>query len=82
VTIIKKRSVVVNGKKTTLSLENEFWSAFNMIASETGTSNRNILTELSKQHTNLSSAVRLTVLTYYVERAKSSKQSPGIRTVK
>ena len=81
-TMVKKWSVVVNGKQTTLSLEDEFWSAFKMIASATGTSRRNILTELSKQHTNLSSAVRLAVLTYYVERAKSSQQSPGIRTVR
>ena len=68
--IIKKRSVVVNGKKTTLSLEDEFWSAFNMMASTTGTSKRDTLTKLATQHTNLSSAVRLAGLTYYVERAK------------
>jgi predicted DNA-binding ribbon-helix-helix protein len=67
---IKKWSVVVNGVKTSLSLENEFWIAFDTVARAAGTSKRNVLTTLSEKHTNLSSAVRVAVLTYYVEQAQ------------
>ena len=67
---IKKRSVVFNGKKTSISLEDEFWTAFDLIATVTGTPKREMLTDLSKEHTNLSSAVRVAVLNYYVERAE------------
>jgi predicted DNA-binding ribbon-helix-helix protein len=49
---------------------NEFWFAFETVAKAAGTSKGNVLTTLSEQHTNLSSAVRVAVLTYYVERAQ------------
>jgi predicted DNA-binding ribbon-helix-helix protein len=67
---IKKRSVIVNGKKTSVSLEDDFWLAFDIIARATDTSKWTILAALSKQHANLSSGVRVAVLSYYVERAK------------
>src|SRR3954447_9483948 len=67
---IKKRSVIVNGKKTSVSLEDDFWLAFDIIARATDTSKWTILAALSKQHANLSSGVRVAVLSYYIERAK------------
>jgi predicted DNA-binding ribbon-helix-helix protein len=30
--VVKKRSVVVGGRKTSISLEDEFWDALNLIA--------------------------------------------------
>ena len=64
---IIKRSVVVGGHRTSVSLEDDFWSALKEIASA-----RNMpLSELVeiinayRQHSNLSSAIRLFVLGYY-----------------
>jgi predicted DNA-binding ribbon-helix-helix protein len=68
--VIKKWSVVVNGVKTSISLENEFWFAFDTVARAAGTSKGNVLTTLSEQHTNLSLSVRVAVPAYYVERAQ------------
>lgn len=63
---ITKRSIVIAGRKTSLSLEDEFWRAFKEIASARETT----LTELagsidSGRAGNLSSAIRLFVLAYY-----------------
>jgi predicted DNA-binding ribbon-helix-helix protein len=67
---VVKRSVVVGGHKTSVSLEDAFWSAFKEIAND-----RHItLSELAavidagRPHGNLSSAIRLFVLEFYRDR--------------
>ena len=64
---IVKRSIVIAGHKTSVSLEDAFWKALKEIAA-----GRNMtLSELvgaidaERRHGNLSSAVRLFVLDYY-----------------
>lgn len=67
---IKKRSVVLHGRKTSLSLENEFWQAVLEICHHREMTVSRLVEELeaSRDHANLSSAVRLYVLQYYRDR--------------
>jgi predicted DNA-binding ribbon-helix-helix protein len=62
-----KHSTVINGLKTSVSLEKEFWSALKEIATVQGTTVSAIIgaIELKRDHTNLCSALRLFVLDFY-----------------
>ena len=64
ISALRKRSMILHGRKTSVSLEDEFWGAFRRIAQE----DRMTCSELAervdaarKDH-NLSSAIRLFVL--------------------
>ena len=59
-----KRSVVIGGHKTSISLEDAFWGALKEIAQAQGASLAQTLTEIdtTRQQNNLSSAIRLFVL--------------------
>jgi predicted DNA-binding ribbon-helix-helix protein len=61
---IIKRSVVFNGHKTSVSLEDPFWNSLKEIAIAHGVTLSKLVAEIDKarQHNNLSSAVRLFVL--------------------
>jgi predicted DNA-binding ribbon-helix-helix protein len=62
--LIVKRSVVFNGHKTSVSLEDAFWNSLKEIANTHGVTLSQLVAEIDKarQHNNLSSAVRLFVL--------------------
>jgi predicted DNA-binding ribbon-helix-helix protein len=65
-TVIKKRSVLIAGHATSLSLEAEFWSALREIARRRGQSlNRLIGSVDAARSGNLSSALRVFVLECY-----------------
>jgi predicted DNA-binding ribbon-helix-helix protein len=68
---IVKRSIVFNGKKTSLSLEDEFWNALKEIAAERHVKLSDLVTAIDgrREHANLSSAIRLFVLDYYRNQA-------------
>jgi predicted DNA-binding ribbon-helix-helix protein len=74
---IVKRSVVLAGHKTSVSLEEPFWKGLKDIALE----RRQTLSELigsldtQRKFSNLSSTVRLFVLNYYQERLASERGS-------
>jgi predicted DNA-binding ribbon-helix-helix protein len=59
-----KRSVVIEGHKTSVSLEDPFWNDLKEIASVHRTTTSKMIAEIDKtrQHNNLSSAIRLFVL--------------------
>lgn len=63
-----------------MSLEDEFWIAFDKIAKATVASKNNVLAKLSNEQSNLSFAVRLSVLRYYVDRAKMIETIAGTAT--
>lgn len=69
---VLKRSIVVAGHKTSVSLEQEFWTAMREISD----ARRHTLSELvgeidrTRKDGNLSSAIRLFVLDYYRASAK------------
>lgn len=62
-----KRSVVVRGRKTSVSVEDEFWRALQDIARVRGQSLATLVSEIdaSRGAANLSSHLRLFVLDYY-----------------
>jgi predicted DNA-binding ribbon-helix-helix protein len=68
-----KRSIVVGGHKTSVSLEEAFWSGMKDIAGERGNTLSDLVSEIdgSRQQGNLSSAIRLFVLEHFKDRAAS-----------
>jgi predicted DNA-binding ribbon-helix-helix protein len=68
--LVVKRSAVVAGHKTSVSLEEEFWKSLKEIAASGEMSLSNLLTAIDsgRHHGNLSSAIRLFVLSYYREQ--------------
>jgi predicted DNA-binding ribbon-helix-helix protein len=73
-----KRSVIIAGAQTSVSLEDEFWEALKEIANERGTRVSDLVKSIKGDGTaNLSSAVRLFVLGYYQDQIFSlQKQTP------
>lgn len=60
---MKKRSVVLAGHRTSVSLENAFWEALKAIAGRRNSTVNQLVTEIDKQRDgNLSSAIRVYVL--------------------
>ena len=68
---IVKRSVVLAGHKTSVSLEDAFWRGLKDIAWSRRTTLANLINniDLDRERGNLSSALRLFVLNYYQARA-------------
>ena len=63
---MRKRSVVIAGHRTSVSLENAFWNALKAIATSRGLTVNQMVTEIdSRRSGNLSSAIRLFVLDSY-----------------
>ena len=60
---LKKRSVVIAGHPTSVSLEVAFWEALKEIARSQGTSAAALIADIDEERTsNLSSAIRVFVL--------------------
>lgn len=60
---LKKRSILVSGHATSVSLEDEFWQALVDLAGRRSLSLNQLVTEIDRTRTgNLSSALRLAVL--------------------
>jgi len=60
---MRKRSVVIAGHRTSVSLENAFWDSLKSIAGQRGETVNQIVTKIDGQRSgNLSSAIRLFVL--------------------
>ena len=64
---IVKRSIVIDGHKTSVSLEDPFWSALKDIALEKQETLSNLVASIDRDRRqgNLSSAIRLFVLERY-----------------
>jgi predicted DNA-binding ribbon-helix-helix protein len=77
---VLKRSIVVAGHKTSVSLEDAFWSGLKDIAGRRLMTLSGLVTAIDKerQHTNLSSALRLFVLDFY--RSQVSDMEPDDQT--
>jgi predicted DNA-binding ribbon-helix-helix protein len=65
--VIKKRSIVVAGRRTSISLEDDFWKSLREIAGGRGETLSRMIASIDedRQFANLSSAIRLFVLRYY-----------------
>ena len=78
----RKRSVVIAGHKTSVSLEPEFWDALKEIASNRGISVNQIVRDVDTNHEgNLSSAIRIFVLRHYRTLAVGSATPRGINDI-
>jgi predicted DNA-binding ribbon-helix-helix protein len=67
---VVKRSIVIAGHKTSVSLEDAFWKGLKEIASARDTTLSDLVAAIDseRQHGNLSSAIRLYVLDFYRNR--------------
>jgi predicted DNA-binding ribbon-helix-helix protein len=76
---IIKRSIELHGHKTSVSLEDEFWTALRSIAHAQNISLPALLQiiDQGREGANLSSAIRVHVLSYY--RAQAEPATPGPR---
>ena len=77
---IIKRSIVIAGHKTSVSLEDAFWEGLKEIARERHTLLSGLVAAIDsdRQNANLSSAIRLFVLDFY--RAQISHAEEAQRT--
>jgi predicted DNA-binding ribbon-helix-helix protein len=81
--LVTKRSIVIAGHKTSVSLEDAFWTGLKEIAIGRDKTLSDLVAEIDagRPHGNLSSAIRLFVLDYYRAQsnghaAESSDQTP------
>jgi predicted DNA-binding ribbon-helix-helix protein len=72
---VVKRSIVIAGHKTSVSLEDAFWKGLKDIAGERETTLSDLVAAIDseRQHGNLSSAIRLFVLDFYRNRLSEHK---------
>src|SRR3974390_2836309 len=68
--VIIKRSIVLNGHKTSVSLENEFWEGLRQIAESQKSKVSALVQRIDRERTNrnLSSAIRIYVFNHFRER--------------
>lgn len=71
---VVKRSIVIGGHKTSVSLEEAFWNGVKEISGARGKTLSELVSEIdgSRQQGNLSSAIRLFVLDYFKAGAPSA----------
>jgi len=79
---VKKRSIVIGRHKTSISLEDSFWSSLRQIARERVTTVSELIGTLdaSRNGGNLSSTIRVFVLDHYRNNV-SRMALPGPRTL-
>jgi len=84
---VVKRSIVIAGHKTSVSLEDAFWKGLKEIAATRNIPLSDLVSTIDneRQHGNLSSAIRLFVLDYYRAQAggadMSGREFSPVRTV-
>jgi predicted DNA-binding ribbon-helix-helix protein len=73
---VLKRSIVVAGHKTSVSLEDAFWNGLKEIGVERHMTLSDLVAAIDaqRQHGNLSSAIRLFVLDFYRTQFSGAKE--------
>ena len=76
---IIKRSIIVDGHKTSICLEDAFWSSLKEIAQAQGATVSQTVTEIekSRQRGTLSGAIRLFVLDWVRSKSGGRRRSNG-----
>ncbi|HKS85828.1 MAG TPA: ribbon-helix-helix domain-containing protein [Pseudolabrys sp.] len=81
-----KRSIILHGHKTSVSLEDEFWTGLQEIAADRDTSLSMLIEQIDRErdNCNLSSAVRIYVFTYFRARTgrPQSEAEPSAASVR
>jgi Uncharacterized protein related to arylsulfate sulfotransferase involved in siderophore biosynthesis len=75
---VVKRSIVIAGHKTSVSLEDAFWTGLKEIATGRDMTLSDLVASIDtdRRHGNLSSAIRLFVLDYYRGRTGDGGDDP------
>ena len=76
---ILKRSVIIAGHRTSVSLEDDFWRALKEIAGKRGTTLKELVATIKADRTagSLSSALRMFVLVHFQDQILAfKKQTP------
>jgi predicted DNA-binding ribbon-helix-helix protein len=81
---VLKRSIVISGRNTSVSLEDEFWDALREIATQQGATMSALVSTLDsdRQHQNLCSMIRLFVLDHYRAQADPRRSAEGLSNEK
>jgi predicted DNA-binding ribbon-helix-helix protein len=76
---VVKRSIVIAGHKTSVSLEDAFWKGLKEIASGRDATLSELVASIDadRQHGNLSSALRLFVLDFYRNQVREEVSLQG-----
>ena len=76
---VVKRSVVIDGHKTSVSLEDPFWTELKNIAHGQQVTLSDLVSKIegTRAQSNLSSAIRLFVLHHFQERMDVAKAHPS-----
>jgi len=76
---VVKRSIVISGRKTSVSLEEPFWSGMKEISQELSVTLSELVgaIDTDRRQDNLSSAIRLFVLDYFKAGDASPECLPG-----
>ena len=76
---VVKRSIVIAGHKTSVSLEDAFWKGLKEIASARNMTLSDLVASIDggRRQGNLSSAIRLFVLDHYRSQAGNGPHEPG-----
>ena len=78
---IVKHSIVISGRKTSVSLEEPFWSGMKEISQELSVTLSELVgvIDTDRRQGNLSSAIRLFVLDHFKARAARPEDEPALR---
>lgn len=73
---VVKRSIVLAGRQTSVSLEDAFWNRLRVIAGEREMTLSELIASIDshRRHSNLSSALRLFVLDFYCSQVSQTKE--------
>jgi predicted DNA-binding ribbon-helix-helix protein len=77
--LIIKRSVVLAGRRTSISVEDDFWTSLREIAEQRNETLSQLVSNINGQrtHPNLSSATRLFVLSVYRDQFNRKQDTMG-----
>jgi predicted DNA-binding ribbon-helix-helix protein len=80
---VVKRSIVIGGHKTSVSLEDAFWRGLKDIAVSRHVTLSDLVGSIDteRKHGNLSSAIRLFVLNHYQARPNGGRPSAPTREI-
>jgi len=76
---VERRSVAIAGRKTSVTLEEEFWDEIRNICAQRGVTLNRLVSKIDAEHRqghNLSSAIRLFVLDHFKSRAEGPAGEP------
>ena len=73
---ITKHSIDIDGHKTSISLEDAFWTALKEIAKKRGESVQHLITSIDadRRSANLSSVTRVFVLRHYMDQSARQRE--------